>query len=475
MGNSVDKELKHNERIHHHFHQVEPSPFYCACRNGDLETVRLMLRTISYKDLNRLELYDNTPLHAASFYGHKEIVRLLLHERNCDRSQRNRYGLTAYEVAKNDEIRQLFHRPLNINRFCDNNTQNNNNNNNNSNQQTFSIVSSPLEQVTKDNDNDHEPIPSKWVKLYQTDDEIYKEIHYLSKGKRLLRSKFGRYIAGKGAKYQGDQKLNDYENLMGYLTNRLYRVNEIRKIIDNVVSKEHDQYDRCCNLLLKYSRDGDVESLLRLYSLETPFYHALRNNIAPLKWPLFLNLSDLKHRYFQGQCYRGILMTNDDLRSYHWAFNNKGSYIRTNTFSSTSTDRKIAESFHEISLLSTDRISVLMHYHFPKPCDQAIYLGSINKSHLPCISEYENESEVLILPRTLFIIENIYDVTIIDEEQQQKQYTVIYLENVLHAKESLLSSLKFLISKTEQNEMALYYNSIAQAEQGNISNETIDI
>ncbi|CAF3167772.1 unnamed protein product [Rotaria sp. Silwood2] len=470
MGNNVEKELKHNERIRHrHHHQSEPSPFYCACRNGNVETVRTMLRTISYKDLNRLELNGNDPLHVASFYGHKEIVRLLLHERGCDRSQRNRYGQTAYEVAKNDEIRQLFHRPLNINRFCDNNQQRNNNN-----QQTFSIVSSQSEQ-TGDN-HDDEPIPSKWIKLYQNDNEIYKEIHYLGKGKRLLRSKFGRYIVGQGAKYQGDTELNDYENLIGYLTDRSYRVNKIRKILDNVVSKEHNQYDRCCDLLSKYSHDGNVESLLTLYSLETPFYHALSNDIGPLKWPLFLNLSNLKHRYFQGQCYRGIIMTNDDLQSYYSALHNKGSFIRTNTFSSTSTDRQVAESFHQISLSSNNNISILMHYHFPQPCDQAIYLGSINKSHLSCVSEYENESEVLILPRTLFIVINIYDVTTTDEEQQQqREYTVIHLENVLHAKESLVSSLKFLVSKTEQNEMALYYNSITQAEEGNNTSKTIEI
>ncbi|CAF2534456.1 unnamed protein product [Rotaria sp. Silwood2] len=70
---------------------------------------------------------------------------------------------------------------------------------------------------------------------------------------------------------------------MDYFTDRSYRINQIRKIIDNFVSKEHNQYNRCCDLLEKYSHDEDVESLLRLYSLETPFYHALINNVEPLK------------------------------------------------------------------------------------------------------------------------------------------------------------------------------------------------
>ncbi|CAF3802936.1 unnamed protein product, partial [Rotaria sp. Silwood1] len=171
-----------------------------------------------------------------------------------------------------------------------------------------------------------------FILLFDDDDEIYKEIHYLGKGKRLLQSKFGRCIVGQGAKHYRNKELKGYENLISYMTDRSYCINKIRKILDNTVSKEHNQYDRCCDLLSKYSQDGNVESLLRLYSLETPFYQALRHDIGPLKWPLCLNLSNLKHRYFQGQCYRGVIMTRDDLQSYHAALSNKGSFIRTNPF-----------------------------------------------------------------------------------------------------------------------------------------------
>lgn len=71
---------------------------------------------------NQFELsVQSTPLHAASYYGHKEIVQLLL-QYGCDRSQTNAYGLTAYEEAADEEIRQLFKRPpdeFGFNRFQD--------------------------------------------------------------------------------------------------------------------------------------------------------------------------------------------------------------------------------------------------------------------------------------------------------------------------------------------------------------------
>ncbi|CAF4271262.1 unnamed protein product [Rotaria sp. Silwood2] len=93
------------------------SEFYLACRNGDVDLAKKYLMTLKQtkNDLNPLEPnIHSTPLHAACYYGHKEIVELLL-ENGCDRSKLNRYGLTAYEEAANDEIRRLFKRPQDLN------------------------------------------------------------------------------------------------------------------------------------------------------------------------------------------------------------------------------------------------------------------------------------------------------------------------------------------------------------------------
>ncbi len=105
----------------------EMSEFYLACRHGDIKFVKDHLKNLLEinGDLNYFETsVKSTPLHTASYHGHKEIVQLLL-EHDCDRSLMNGHGITAYEVAANDEIRQLYKRPTdssNTHRFIDEGT-----------------------------------------------------------------------------------------------------------------------------------------------------------------------------------------------------------------------------------------------------------------------------------------------------------------------------------------------------------------
>ena len=58
--------------------------------------MRKILPTISYDHLNELEPNGSTLLHAATYYGHLKIVRLLLQDYTCPRNRADRYGLTAY-------------------------------------------------------------------------------------------------------------------------------------------------------------------------------------------------------------------------------------------------------------------------------------------------------------------------------------------------------------------------------------------
>ncbi len=84
------------------------SEFYWVCRNGNIDRVGELLRTIPYNKLNRLEPNGSIPLHAASYHSNADIVRLFLNEYGCRRDHLNRYGLTAFEAAHDDEIHRLF-------------------------------------------------------------------------------------------------------------------------------------------------------------------------------------------------------------------------------------------------------------------------------------------------------------------------------------------------------------------------------
>lgn len=84
------------------------SEFYLACRNGDLLTVNRYLKTMTVREINKVEESNNsTALHAASFFGHADVVKRLL-EVGASVHTRNGHGLTAEQEANNQEIKDLF-------------------------------------------------------------------------------------------------------------------------------------------------------------------------------------------------------------------------------------------------------------------------------------------------------------------------------------------------------------------------------
>ncbi|CAF4152273.1 unnamed protein product, partial [Rotaria sordida] len=265
------------EHVRQHSRQDEVSQFYFACKNGDIDTVKQILPTIPYDRLNQPEPNGSTSLHAATYFGHLEIVRLLLHEYGCLRHQQNHSGLTAYEEAQTYEMRQLYHRPSNRNRFFDES---------NSMRQTFQIVSSFSDKIELDNhdnddhssnddddDNDVTKPNKRWLTGYQTNEEIKRQLDGLSGVEKMLQS-------------------------------RGFERHTLKKLLDEHVTSDHPEYKHCCFLLNQYIQQNTIEFLLTLYSLETPFYQQFWTNTNPLGFPLFMRLSDLKLRRFQGNSYR---------------------------------------------------------------------------------------------------------------------------------------------------------------------------
>ena len=132
-----------------------PSKFYLACRNGDLAFVQHLLPNISDEQKNCLESNGSTALHAATYFGHHNIVKILL-ENGCVTWIRNKYNNTPFDEAQDDEMRQLFARP----------DRNNGSNRFASAEDCFSLVTRNAD-TDNDETEDDDNIPKGWVDGYK--------------------------------------------------------------------------------------------------------------------------------------------------------------------------------------------------------------------------------------------------------------------------------------------------------------------
>ncbi len=78
---------------------------YTASRTGNIEAVKFLTEQGADSDLS--QRIESTALHAASFYGHANIVRCLL-ESGANYRIMNSCGHTAEEEAYNDDIKKVF-------------------------------------------------------------------------------------------------------------------------------------------------------------------------------------------------------------------------------------------------------------------------------------------------------------------------------------------------------------------------------
>ncbi|CAF1526020.1 unnamed protein product, partial [Didymodactylos carnosus] len=111
------------------------------------------------------------------------------------------------------------------------------------------------------------------------------------------------------------------------------------------------------------------------------------------------------HRAYKGLSFRGLTMTQKNFAEYERALNCHESYIHTKTFCSSSADLKAAKMF--LPDQSTTKLKVLMIFHFDQPCSTAIILFGDLAKKLQCISKFEGEQEILILPQTIFSVMKI--------------------------------------------------------------------
>nr|ACD54695.1 ankyrin repeat protein-like protein [Adineta vaga] len=393
------------------------SELYWACKEANIESMRQIASMTDFTKLNELEPNGSTALHAACASGHVEIVHALLNEYGVMRHVRNQYGRTAYEVAASDEICQLFHRSPNSQRFQDHAYKSNM-------QGPTSVVNESSEN--KDNENDNE---TKIRRLGEVEGK--ENIEQIRVGIRLITSAASStllrsFVLQLGRCLDPENRFHDEQMV----------INNIKRILDTKVKNCNFNYNKACVLLTQYEESGSLEPLCTLYTLDTPFYSELSDNTSGY-FALYFGLCKLTQRAFQGRCYRGFSGTVEDVQQYKWAHEqNDRRAVYTRSYYSSSTDRTVAECFADPAHFS-NIISILVIYEFPELCSTAIRLYYIS-SQLPCISEFENENEVLITPGTLF---KVIDIQI---SNNGKRYT-LYLQNI-SAKWKLRPLMKCLVN-----------------------------
>jgi hypothetical protein len=249
-----------------------PSDFYLACRDGSVEAVERMLIQLNTTNSNRFEPNGSTSLHAASCYGHKTIVQMLL-QHGAKPWTMNKFKMTPYQEAANEETRLLFRRPLeaDINRFADDD-----------------ILTGCLELIPEKKTDEYcNNIANGWINGYKNIGKDFRSRNI----KQIVRVRITKYHLAKL------QRSDDCAR-------------ELQKILRANIPSDHSAYLNARFLFDEYCSRNQIEYLIRLYTLETNFYRALHTNVQPFVIEIYSQLSTLKKRFFSGHSYRGLSMMN---------------------------------------------------------------------------------------------------------------------------------------------------------------------
>ena len=309
------------------------SDFYYACRNGDLDYVREHLPNIGLEEINQVQANGSTVLHAACFFGHEEIVKLLL-DNGASRSVTNKHKCLPYDESKTESIKKLFIRTTTT-RFSDDGSGH-----------------------------------IDWMKCDEDAEKLAREYR----------------IRHKGLGWSGkiDLRLKHIQSEMAHANDK-----DVQYFLDQAKT--------------------DPFFLLKAYTAETPFYRKLNQDLATKHFnhgsnfgityfiDFFYNHPAFERLSYTGPAYRGMTVTQDDLKQY-----TVGGKVMNKAFMSTTIDRAVAHKFawKAASERKTEpgqlvKVSALCSYEI------------VNKRtglNIERLSEFRDEKEVLVGPYSAFMI-----------------------------------------------------------------------
>ena len=406
----------------------ELSDLYLACQTNDSEWVKKILRNprIPSASINGIESNGSTALHIAVELEHADVIKILLFDFGVIRYRLNKNGLTAYQLARNENIRKLFYRPPEdiFSRFVHNLSE-----------------QGPVD-IDDQSDDIEDNITSQYVSIYPTPVRIAMLHQVISMSKSLSRPSRFRDVALAIARFLAWLKCESPLSLSHEYVVSLCE--ELRLMIDRFVPSVHCQYKKACDLVEEYLRDNNIDHLLRLYTLPTQFHAHVHEESRSFYNTILSSLEQLQNRYFQEITYRGMVIDEKDLRPYQWAVEHPNCLTVTHSFMSTSIDREVP-NFYCDNQTNDDRLSVLMIFNFVELSENAIQLYAIPQAQLSCVSDMEDEQEVLVLPNTIFRIIKI------EKNDHSKHHYTIWLHNVPVIRRSYCQTLSLFVHEGFRN------------------------
>jgi hypothetical protein len=291
----------------------------------------------------------------ACYRNHDKIVLILL-ICGCDRNIKNKHGFTPLEETTSDKIRMMF---------------------------SF----------------DREELQSLTGTLYSPlKDDMFTPNNKFIMGHVSLDHVYDAKEMVKAYRSTGFKKM--------YMTKEITTTSyvKLRKIVNRCIPSDHKCYSEAIECLNKQ----DPFALIKLYTLETDFYHYLQSDNADFTATIFINLAKFQNRAFKGRTYRGAKMAHFDVNAWKWATKKPDHIIETQTFISTSESEDVAKGFASNPPPPENKVSVLFVLDFPEICDTAIKLNKDESKNITeNLSKYPVEKEVLVTPYTLFKVNSV--------------------------------------------------------------------
>lgn len=375
------------------FKYGEASEFYFACGDGNIQRVREILSRddqSTIEKLNEIQPNGSTALHAATYYNRLEIVRFLF-TLDCPRHTLNRYGKTAYEEARTEEMKHLYQREGIHYRFHDQEE-----------------ISSMAVYLPKENDNrstEDSSAESDYIQLFRDQKEVLQyNLNQETKAMWIsfydwFTKTFRRHLEREECRVDGFNLTNhiDFQKfLQDYLsptdrekTNQYIEQSIVRNSIEPLITlytSERIQFYRPVNRVLAQQTGTTV----------LPNSHLCDRYLMEF----YLHKQQLKRRMITGTFYRGATLSKESINKYRIAYRSiPPGIIGLRTFTSTSRDPLIASTFCCMSEPTESRINVLFILNVHKPTTKIVGIEDI--------SFFGHEAETLMLPGNLFTVNKI--------------------------------------------------------------------